>query len=371
MRDILIAGGGLSGLICAIRLADAGLDVLLVEKKEYPFHKVCGEYISNEVVPFLKSAGCYPSHPEPAIISRFCLSDYKGKEARMPLDLGGFGISRYSFDKYLYEKALEKGAEFRLRTQVRDVEKTENGFRVQLSKGEIVEARLVIGSWGKRSTADRSLSRDFIQQRTDYIGVKYHIQADLPDDEVSLHNFPGGYCGIVKIEDGAWNMCYLGSKERLKHWGSIEAMEEKDLGSNPVLKKVLREAVYLQEKPEVINEINFGPKPVVENGVLMAGDAAGLITPLCGNGMAMAIHGGKILTDHLLQHWPLKNGSHSALERAYKNAWRKTFARRLWVGRQTQKLFGGRVSSALAVAILRAFKPAGRALMRQTHGRPF
>lgn len=371
MRDVLIAGGGLAGLICAIKLAEAGLDVVLAEKKEYPFHKVCGEYISNEVVPFLEAAGCYPHHLKPAVISRFRLSDYKGKEAGMPLDLGGFGLSRYSFDRFLYEKALEKGAEFRLRTQVREVEPAENGYKVRLSKGGIMEARLVIGSWGKRSTADSRLNRDFIQQRTDYIGVKYHLKADLPHDEVALHNFPGGYCGIVKIENGAWNMCYLGSKERLRHWGSLEAMEDKDLGKNPFLRQILKEAVFLQDKPEVINEINFSRKKVTEGGILMAGDAAGLITPLCGNGMAMAIHGGKILTDLILQHWPLQNGGRKKLETAYKNAWQKTFARRLWVGRQTQKLFGGNFTSSLAVACLRNFRPIGQALMRQTHGNKF
>ena len=361
----------MAGLISAIQLAEAGLDVVVVEKKEYPFHKVCGEYISNEVLPFLESIKCFPHHLQPAKITQFLLSDHGGREAKMPLDLGGFGLSRYAFDHFLYQQALKRGAEFRLRKQLKEVEPIKEGFRVHLSKGETEEARLVIGTWGKRSTADKGLKRGFIRQRTDFIGVKYHIKGDLPDDEVSLHNFPGGYCGIAKIEEDTWNMCYLGSKERLRHWGSLEAMEEKDLGKNPLLKKIMKEATYVQEKPKVINEINFRPKPLVEQGVLMAGDAAGLITPLCGNGMAMAIHGGKLLSDHILAHWPLQKGSREALEQAYKNAWQKIFARRLWVGRQTQKMFGGRYTSALAVACLQNIQPLGRMLMRQTHGKVF
>lgn len=54
MKDVIIIGGGLAGLVNAICMARAGLDVLLVEKRHYPYHKVCGEYISNEVVPFLQ-----------------------------------------------------------------------------------------------------------------------------------------------------------------------------------------------------------------------------------------------------------------------------------------------------------------------------
>ena len=372
MRDILIAGGGLAGLISAICLSEAGLDVVLVEKKAFPFHKVCGEYISNEVVPFLDSIGCYPQQLKPATITNFLLSEPGGKAVKMPLDLGGFGLSRYQFDHFLYEKAKERGTEFLLRTKILAVEQEKDSFKVSLSKGEEVEVRMVIGAWGKRSTVDSTLNRSFFRQRTDYIGVKYHIKAShLPDDEVALHNFPGGYCGISKIEDGTWNMCYLGSKRRLKHWGSLEAMEEKDLGQNPFLRRILREAEYLYDKPEVINEINFSRKGLVDQGVLMAGDTAGLITPLCGNGMAMAIHAGKLVSETMLEHWPLKADGREALEEAYKNAWQKLFARRLWVGRQTQRLFGSNLSSALAVNCLRTFKPLGKLVMQQTHGKAF
>jgi flavin-dependent dehydrogenase len=371
LKDVVIAGGGLAGLICAIQLAEAGLEVEVVEKKAYPFHKVCGEYISNEVVPFLESINCYPSHLKPAGISRFRLSDTRGREVSLPLDLGGFGISRYRFDHFLYEKALEQGATFRERTWVQGVEQTARGFEVQLNKSEAISARLLVGSWGKRSTADKALDRNFIDKRTDYIGVKYHIKANLPHNEVALHNFPGGYCGIVKIEGDRWNMCYLGSKEQLRQWGSLEEMEKNTLGRNPVLARIMEEADYVRDKAEVINEINFQSKKVVERGVLMAGDAAGLITPLCGNGMAMAIHAGKLLSDTIIKHWPLTPQKQAALEADYKNAWQKLFARRLWVGRQTQRLFGGPAASAWAVKCLRSFGPLGGVLMRQTHGKAF
>lgn len=373
MEDVLIAGGGLAGLISAICLADAGLGVTLVEKKAYPFHKVCGEYVSNEVVPFLESIGCFPHHLQPSQISEFLLSDNSGRQVRLPLDLGGFGISRYAFDHFLYEQALERGVKFHLRCQLLEAEEIAEGWRVQLSGGKQEHARLLIGAWGKRSKADSALNRTFLNQRTDYIGVKYHIKASLPHDEIALHNFPGGYCGIVKIEGDAWNMCYLGSMERLRYWGSLEAMEENDLGKNPLLRSIMQEATYLSEKPEVINQVNFNPKKVVDGGVLMVGDSAGLITPLCGNGMAMAIHSAKLLTDLIIERWPLQAGGQAqlSLENAYKNAWQKVFARRLWVGRQTQRMFGNALASSLAVRCLRHMKPVGHYVMQHTHGNAF
>ncbi len=286
--------------------------------------------------------------------------------------MGGFGISRYRLDEYLSNKAQEVGADVRQGAHVQDVVRNGNSFTIKLKGGAEENCRLVIGAWGKRSRLDKQLARPFMDYRSDYIGVKYHIKAELPHDEVALHNFPGGYCGVSKIEDGSWNLCYLGDRRRLRRWGSIGAMEEKDLQQNPHLKKIFKEATFLYEKPLVINEVNFKQKDAVQEGVFMVGDAAGLITPLCGNGMAMAIHGGKILSELIIAHYePVAHWQQQqALEQAYKNAWQKEFARRLWIGRQFQQLFGQSFVSGIALNLLRV-KPLGRLLVKQTHGEFF
>ena len=69
--DVLIIGGGLAGLCAGIDLAQAGYEVLLFEPKAYPRHKVCGEYISNEVLPYLKSLGFDPFDHGAVAISNF------------------------------------------------------------------------------------------------------------------------------------------------------------------------------------------------------------------------------------------------------------------------------------------------------------
>ena len=58
--DVIIIGGGLAGLTNAIHLSKFNRQVLLIEKDSYPKHKVCGEYISNEVLPYLNSLGIDP-----------------------------------------------------------------------------------------------------------------------------------------------------------------------------------------------------------------------------------------------------------------------------------------------------------------------
>lgn len=89
VKDVIIVGGGLAGLVNAIQLSRAGLQVLLIEKKHYPFHKVCGEYISNEVLPFFQSMGINTRELGASAITQLQISSPSGKRVlNMELDLG-------------------------------------------------------------------------------------------------------------------------------------------------------------------------------------------------------------------------------------------------------------------------------------------
>jgi flavin-dependent dehydrogenase len=217
-EEIIIIGGGLGGLAAASLLAKKGRKVLLIEKKEYPFHRVCGEYVSNEVRNFLEKEDLFPDTFLPAEISRFRLTSTQGKVVDMDLDLGGFGISRYHFDDFLYQKAKAWGVRFMLNTQVEqlDFSSSENKFNLELSSGEKLTSPYVLGAFGKRSKIDKILSRSFITARTPYIGVKYHIKGDFEKNLIALHNYKGGYCGINPIEDDRFCLCYLGDKQQLR-----------------------------------------------------------------------------------------------------------------------------------------------------------
>ncbi|MEZ0610049.1 NAD(P)/FAD-dependent oxidoreductase [Fibrella sp. WM1] len=368
MHDVIIIGGGLAGLVGALELRRAGFDVLLIERKTYPFHKVCGEYVSNEVRPYLTALGVDLNALGAARISQFWLSAPSGRVLTAPLDLGGFGISRYTLDDELYQLGLMAGVQFRLAQTVTDVQFADERFTVSLGNGETNTARLVLGTFGKRTKLDKTLDRAFMHASSPYVGVKYHISGiDFPKDVIALHNFPDGYCGMSAIEDDKYCLCYLTTRANVRAHGNIEAMEQAVLCQNPHLRAVFDQATFLYDRPEVINEVSFAPKQAVDNHILMAGDAAGLITPLCGNGMAMAIHGAKLvssLSTRFLRH----ELDRPALERTYQADWSRLFGRRLWVGRTVQQLFGRAWLSEAAVATFGLLKPALRTVMKQTHG---
>lgn len=368
MHDVIIVGGGLGGLVSSIILAKVGKKVVVIEKKTYPFHKVCGEYISNEVRPFLESLGLAINELGAKTIANFQFTSPSGKILNTKLDLGGFGISRYKIDFALYELAKKVGVKLILEKSVENIEFDSSIFKVHLSDNHILTAKQVVGAFGKRTKLDATLNRTFLQKKSPYIGVKYHIKTDFPQDLIALHNFQDGYCGISAIEDDKYCLCYLSSRKNLKNFGSIPEMEKNVLFKNPHLRKIFENSEFIYDKPLVINEISFAKKTPVENHILMVGDTAGLITPLCGNGMAIAIHGAKIASELIIRY--LNNEiSRKELEKKYESEWKTTFANRLLIGRTVQKLFGDKWLSEAAAIGFGLFKPALNLVVKSTHGR--
>ena len=369
MKSVSVVGGGMAGLLAAIQLAKAGIPCTLFEKKSYPFHRVCGEYISNEATPFLESLKLYPSVHNPVKIIRFMLSSIAGKSETASLDLGGFGISRYTFDNFLHERAVAAGVKFYTNTTVESVEFSGHSFRISASNGDF-ESDVVIAAHGKRSGLDVKMKRDFTQKRSPFLAVKYHVRYRHPVDLVALHNFPGGYCGVNRVENDLVNLCYLVHRDKLKACGSIPNMEETILFQNPLLKDIFLNAEFTFSKPETINEISFETKRPVENHLLMVGDSAGMITPLCGNGMAMAIHSSLIASRVVKQYCFDPSYSRLRMEQDYSREWIRNFSLRLWMGRQIQNLFGAERASAWAVHLLRN-RTIAKDIIKNTHGKPF
>jgi len=368
--QVLVIGGGLGGLVCANLLAKQGVSVCIVERKKYPFHRVCGEYVSNEIRDFLQKEELFPDHIGVSEINTFNLTSTNGKLASANLGLGGFGISRYSFDYSLAEKARANGVTIQTETIVDNVFFQDNLFRVAVGPDKEIYADVVVGSFGKRSNLDRKLNREFLNHSSPYIGVKYHLRIDIPENEISLHNFKGGYCGISRVENDIVNLCYLSERKNLKSSSGIQEMESKILQQNPYLKKIWNEAEFLFENPLVINEINFESKSPVEDHILMVGDSAGMIAPLCGNGMAIAIHSAKIASEEIVKYFQSNIKSRVNLEARYSSLWNYHFSTRLAVGRNLQSLFGSVLISNLSVNLLKYLKPLGNFLISKTHGKP-
>ena len=367
--DVIIIGGGLAGLCNAIHLSKLGKKVLLIEKNEYPKHKVCGEYISNEVLPYLDFLEVNPFDSGAVRINNFQLSTTKSNIISAKLPLGGFGISRYTLDLALAEKAKENGVMI-LQDTVLDVTFLKDFFQVETKQNSIFTSKIAIGAFGKRSLLDVKMGRNFIQKKSPYLGVKIHVKGNFKEDLVALHNFKGGYCGVSKVENNAINLCYITNYATFKQYKNIEDFQEQVVFKNNYLKEIFHSSEALFEKPLSISQISFETKKPVENHILMCGDSAGMIHPLCGNGMSMAIQSAQLASKLILNYFNGEIETRKELEKQYIRQWNRKFSLRLKAGHFIAMLFRKDTIASVLLQILKKLPFLLPIIIKQTHGKP-
>lgn len=371
--DVAIVGGGLAGLSAAIQLARKGHSVILFEKEKYPFHKVCGEYVSFESWNFLTGLGVPLKDMDLPLIDTLFLTAPNGKAFNSKLPLGGFGISRHKLDSFLANCARENGVQLVEETKVDNMQFNGN-FHVHFRSEEIT-SKVCCAAYGKRANLDIKWKRDFLEAANkgldNFVAVKYHIKTNWQHNVIGLHNFENGYCGISKIEDDKYCLCYMTNAENFKKCNNnIQQLEETILFKNPHLKKIFLSSEKTNSFPVTISQINFNKKTQVENHAIMIGDAAGLITPLCGNGMSIAFHTSKIAA-RLIQDFLEEKISRKEMEDHYRHQWQKFFSQRLKTGRTLQYFFGSSYLSNVFVATFKLFPFLSKPIIKMTHGKSF
>src|SRR5689334_12515292 len=104
--EVTVIGGGPAGSSAAIAAALDGAAIDLYEKSKLPRHKVCGEFLSPEILPLLDKLGLATAFVDerPAPITRLLLR-FGEKEKCAPLPERAYGLSRFAFDKLLFDRA--------------------------------------------------------------------------------------------------------------------------------------------------------------------------------------------------------------------------------------------------------------------------
>ncbi len=366
LKDVIIVGGGLAGLTSALHLSRSGISVTLIEKNSYPRHKVCGEYLSNEVLPYLNSLGIDPFELGAKHIEKFELSTVEGKSVNAKLPLGGFSISRYTLDEFLLKKALNEGVTLIQDTVINILFKNDQ-FNIDLKNKPSLKGVFVIGAFGKRSNIDQKLERNFLKSKAPYLAVKAHYEGFYPENLVGLHHFYGGYCGVSNVENNKLNVCYITEYREFKKYKNIKDFEQKVIYDNAVLKSIFENSKLAFSKPLTISQISFASKPLVEDHIIMCGDSAGMIHPLSGNGMSMAILGAKMISELLVQYFD-RLISRGEVEKIYIDQWNKSFKLRLQTGRYLAQIFRMKRLTLFSLNQLKNFPKLISRIIKMTHG---
>ena len=238
--DIFIAGGGLAGSTLATLLAQAGRDVLLAEREDFPRDKLCGEFLSPESQAILRKLDVLATVEAfgPARIDRARFVGTSGRVVPIRLPGAAYGISRKRLDATLFEAAGAAGAKTWTRAEVIDIAPHERGHRITVRRqGAVTEvvARTTVCAHGRRGRPDHALTRTFLSKRHPFVGLKrHHRPADSSEGRalaaslaghVEIYPFDRGYCGMSFIETGEVNVCMLVHESVLKGAGPSWAAE--------------------------------------------------------------------------------------------------------------------------------------------------
>ena len=372
--DVVIVGAGPAGSVAATLLARAGARVRLIDRAEFPRDKLCGDTVNPGTLAVLRRLGMADAIDAKGLPIAGMLVTGHGVEieGRYPDGLVGRSLMRRDLDWGLVGLAIAAGARFEPRTAVRGVRVDASGPVVSgvvvAGNGADREIRspVVIAADGRRSTIafGLGLARHPARPRRWAVGAYFEDVSgparDLPLGEMHIRR--GRYIGVAPLPGGVTNVCLVRpSQPADRAFGDPGALLRSELALDPILAGRFA-AARLVAPPAVLGPLAVDLAGPPMRGLLLAGDAAGFVDPMTGDGLRFAVRGGEMAAAaacRALEHgWDdVQAGLTIERRREFGGKWRFNRALRAMVGSPAAVRLGG--------VVLSAAPGIGRAIVRR------
>ena len=299
--DAVVIGGGIAGGSLGIHLTRNGWKTLILEKKEFPRHKTCGEFMSPESSEMLEQLGLpsFQTFVTGSPIMKTEVIFRHGKKIDSLLPSPAWGISRYELDSLLLETARNAGAKTWHGVVASSIEHKGGCFIIHIKNEqkqvEAIRSKCVFGAWGhSKNDMCSSLMKPKSKQKNQklhYIGLKAHYTGIVPRECVELYFCDGGYVGINPIENNVVNVAGLVSlcTVQAMKLNRIDDILQNIAKSNPKLEHRLAGGTAINSSQTAQAPVVLSKKVLPWGVIPHVGDAAVMIPPLCGDGMSIAL----------------------------------------------------------------------------------
>ncbi|MEO6222563.1 MAG: NAD(P)/FAD-dependent oxidoreductase [Vicinamibacterales bacterium] len=300
MIDVIVVGAGPAGSVAALILARAGARVCVMERESMPRPKLCGDTLNPGAVATLARLGLEGGPLTTAVKLQGMLVTGPRVAVRALYESGqvALSVSRVALDDWLAQAAVAAGARLECGARVHGplwrgeagpptiagVEFSREGKTVRMP------ATITIAADGRESVLARAakLSRHPLKPRRWAFGVHATDVAGM-SDVGEMHLRPGHYVGLAPVGGGVTNVCVVTG--RRPDGRTPEEVIRRLLNADPQLRE--RTAAFrLTGPPRVLGPLAVDCDAPGIPGLLLAGDAAGFVDPLTGDGTHLAIRGG-------------------------------------------------------------------------------
>ena len=314
MVDVLIAGAGPAGSIAAIRLARAGVRVLLVDRARFPRDKLCGDTLNPGALRLLDRAGL---RGRVEAVSRplegMLITGNGGVHVRGTYGPGLFAraLTRRVLDQLLVDAAIAAGAQFQDGVRVDGPLMDDSGGEATVRGAVLcrtggagaarlrVPARMVIAADGRRSALAFALglASHPPAPRRWAVGAYFEGIAGL-DTVGEMHVRGPHYIGVAPIGDaGLANVCLVTPAR--EGFADPARLLERHVAADPVLGPRAGNARRVTA-PAILGPLAVDARAAGVPGLLLAGDAAGFVDPMTGDGLRFAMRGAELAADAAL-----------------------------------------------------------------------
>ncbi len=303
MDDVVIAGGGPAGALAAIILARAGAKVRVFERSRFPRHKLCGDTLNPGALAVLarhvETSELLANSDD---IHGMLITGPGGVAVRATYGAGltGRAVTRRVLDAWLLRHAGDAGAQVEEGVAVKSapvVSGRVRGITVARRDGGDVthDSGMVIAADGRRSTLAfaRGLAHQPARPRRWAIGG-YFTGVSGCGTVGEMHVRKGHYIGIAPVPGGLTNVCVvMPHASGDQPFGPPRELIRSRLDADPALRARFASA-RAEGEPVMLGPMAVDSTAAGEPDLLLAGDAAGFIDPMTGDGLRLALAGAEL-----------------------------------------------------------------------------